>query len=207
MILPCPAADPYTMLMTNVMTNNDGNGHMNCTIANCDCRNRTVPLGLQMGRTYEIAVFHADRHPTESNYQLTLSGFATNRTTCTDLCGNGVVKGAEECDCGSAGVTSSDPSCMGMNNGTAEYGGCTTACKYGPYCGDGIMNGPEQCDNGAQNAGLYGQKGACTRGCTWARYCGDTIVDEGQGEQCDLGESINGTPGARCSAVCMAVIQ
>ena len=80
---PCAtSADPYTMAPFNTTTGTDGNGHTNCTNATCDCRNRTVNLGLAMGRTYEIAVFGADRHPTESNYQLTLSGFATNSSNC-----------------------------------------------------------------------------------------------------------------------------
>ncbi len=49
------------------------------------------PLNLTPGQIYEIAVFHADRHPTESNYQLTLSGFTTNRSNCQPRCGDGVV--------------------------------------------------------------------------------------------------------------------
>ncbi|HEX2657526.1 MAG TPA: DUF4215 domain-containing protein, partial [Polyangia bacterium] len=61
-ILPCPSADPYTMLTMNSKTNADGNGHMNCTIDNCDCRKRSVDLKLEKGKTYEIAVFGSDRH-------------------------------------------------------------------------------------------------------------------------------------------------
>ncbi len=73
----------------NNMANVDGNGHSNCTTTTCDCRTRTVNLGLEMGRTYEIAVFGADRHPTESNYQLTLSGFSTQKSNCMPRCGDG----------------------------------------------------------------------------------------------------------------------
>ena len=69
-----------------------------------------VALGLEMGRTYEIAVFGADRHPTESNYQLTLSGFATQKSNCMPRCGDARQTGAEECDCGDASATAStDP--------------------------------------------------------------------------------------------------
>ncbi|HEY3499218.1 MAG TPA: fibro-slime domain-containing protein, partial [Polyangiaceae bacterium] len=42
----------------------------------------TVELGLEIGKTYELAVFHADRHPRESNYELTLSAFPTVKTAC-----------------------------------------------------------------------------------------------------------------------------
>ena len=54
----------------------------------CDCRVRTLTAaqtGLTPGNTYEIAVFSRDGHPTESNFQLTLSGFATNISICGAL--------------------------------------------------------------------------------------------------------------------------
>ena len=53
----------------------------------------TVKLGLITGKVYEIAIFGADRHPPESNYQLTLQGFTTKRSDCAPRCGDGVVVG------------------------------------------------------------------------------------------------------------------
>jgi hypothetical protein len=47
-----------------------------------DFRVRTVPLGLNTGKVYEIAIFGADRHPPDSNYQLTLNGYTTKRSVC-----------------------------------------------------------------------------------------------------------------------------
>jgi cysteine-rich repeat protein len=47
-----------------------------------DFRVRKVSLGLQTGKVYEIAIFGADRHPPESNFQLTLQGFTTKRSVC-----------------------------------------------------------------------------------------------------------------------------
>ena len=41
----------------------------------------------------------------------------------------------------------------------------------------------------------------CTSTCKIADYCGDTVVDADEGEECDLG-SANGTPGASCTAHC-----
>jgi len=32
---------------------------------------------------YELAIFGSDRHPPESNFQLTLSGFAFKRSYCS----------------------------------------------------------------------------------------------------------------------------
>jgi fibro-slime domain-containing protein len=92
-----------------------------------------VDLGLKMGNVYEIAVFQAERYPTESNYQLTLGGFTGVKSSCMGACGDGVVTGTEKCDKGAA-----------MNTG--DYGGCNPDCTLAPYCGDGKVNGPEQCE-------------------------------------------------------------
>ena len=43
----------------------------------------TLDAGLTPGNTYEVAIFHADVHPRESNFELALSGFYTNRSVCT----------------------------------------------------------------------------------------------------------------------------
>ena len=71
-----------TGLTPNDLTNTDGYNHVNCTNSTCDCRSRTVDLGLAVGRSYEIVVFHAERHPSEANFQLTVSGFTTRRSRC-----------------------------------------------------------------------------------------------------------------------------
>jgi hypothetical protein len=41
-----------------------------------------VPLGLVPGKIYELAIFHAERSPPESNLQITLSGITTKRSVC-----------------------------------------------------------------------------------------------------------------------------
>jgi fibro-slime domain-containing protein len=162
-------------------------------------------LGLEVGRTYEIVVFHADRHPRESNYQLTLQGFQTTRSVCEPRCGDAIRTGGEECDCGDA-MTAAPGECGGMNNTDGVYGGCTTMCKYGPFCGDRNVDMPiEQCDNGAENGAPYGMKGACTSGCLLAPYCGDSIIDP-PFEECDKGEGMNGATGSDCDATCKKII-
>jgi hypothetical protein len=47
-----------------------------------DFRSRTVKLGLQTGKLYELAIFGADRHPPESKFQLTSQGFTHKRSVC-----------------------------------------------------------------------------------------------------------------------------
>jgi cysteine-rich repeat protein len=144
-----------------------------------DFQTGTTKLGLVTGKVYEIAIFGADRHPPESNYQLTLQGFTTKKSACTPHCGDGIATNGEQCDCGDGTVPVPD-GCTGPNNDNT-YGGCTTQCKYGPFCGDGKV----QTDNGGSEECDLGKKG-CTIGCLNPHFCGDNIVDPN--EACDLGD-------------------
>ncbi|MFC1641276.1 DUF4215 domain-containing protein [Myxococcota bacterium] len=146
---------------------------------------------LEVGNVYEIVVFHADRHPRDSNYQLTLSGFETERSSCSPECGNGIATLNEECD-------------LGLLNNDLEYGGCRTDCTHGPFCGDGFPDlGYEICDDGLNTATGYDAVG-CAPGCVPAPRCGDGVLHVEFGEQCDNGDELNvdGVPGA-CSTLCL----
>jgi fibro-slime domain-containing protein len=145
-------------------------------------------FGLELGSTYEIALFYANRHPRESNFVLSLPPSTRTRSSCRPACGDGVVTAPEECDLG----TASD---------TGDYGGCTADCHLAGYCGDGIVNGPEECDDGTNDAPLYSRgEPQCRSGCVYSHYCGDGIVDGQFGEACDDGQR-NGSSG-RCSVAC-----
>ncbi len=91
------------------------------------------PLGLEPGRVYEMAVFHAERNPTESSYKLELRGFNPAPSDCLPECGDGIVGVGEQCD-------------DGVNAG--GYGKCGPGCQLGAYCGDGVLQMGEDCDDG-----------------------------------------------------------
>ncbi|HTP25924.1 MAG TPA: fibro-slime domain-containing protein [Anaeromyxobacteraceae bacterium] len=57
-------------------------------------------LGLSKGTTYEMALFHAERHTTSSNFELTLGSFVKVMTTCASVCGDGIKAPDEQCDDG-----------------------------------------------------------------------------------------------------------
>ena len=92
-----------------------------------------VDLGLKVGSVYEIAVFQAERYPSESNYRLTLGGFTGKKSKCVGACGDGFQTGSEKCD-------------LGKTKNTGAYGGCNADCTLAPYCGDKMVTAPEQCD-------------------------------------------------------------
>lgn len=97
-------------------------------------------LGLTPGNVYEIKVFHAERKPEGSSFQLTLSGFHASRSECHSICGDGILASGEQCDLGDA-------------NNVGGHDGCNPDCTLGSYCGDGIVQAEEgeQCDDADAN--------------------------------------------------------
>lgn len=188
-------------------------------------------FGLVKGGVYEIVLFQAERHPTGSNFFLTLAGFLAPRTYCTPICGDGKVVGWETCDdgdknadgvygvcnkscsgneyCGDSVQQSAHEACdNGFNLDVYSHGvagECAPGCVLPPSCGDGVVQAPnELCDLGANNAdGAYE---GCTTKCDWGPYCGDGKIDAG--EQCDDGLGPHGntaysTEPGRCGYDCM----
>jgi fibro-slime domain-containing protein len=189
---------------------------------------KAAALGLADKHLYEIALFHAERHTTASNFWLTLRGFAKKHSVCNNVCGDGIKTREEQCDLGPMNTMPPVP-----------YGGCSNTCTLGPYCGDKTITTPpeqcddgtnltpwtsatpttqcgpgcktpvycgdgnvdfpfEQCDQGASNTNS-GAYGSCTTSCTLGPRCGDGIVQTSAGEQCDDGNRVNGDG---CSAAC-----
>ncbi len=168
----------------------NANGSVDCkegepgvfdNLTNCETPNRA--LGLTLGKVYEITLFHAERHTTESNFRLALTGFVDAKSKCTAVCGDGVQTPGEACD-------------DGTKNNDTSYGGCTKLCKRGPRCGDGKQQMPEEaCDDGA-NVTPYSVDGkGCAPGCKLPSKCGDASVDGLFGEECDDGKNVGGYAG------------
>jgi fibro-slime domain-containing protein len=137
-------------------------------------------LGLTDGDLYSIDVFQAERHPTGSDYGLTLAGFVRVSSVCKTTCGDGIAAGTEQCDNG----TKNQPPATAYGAGV-----CTTSCTLAPYCGDDVVQTPngEQCDNGSNMAAYGGSSSmVCGPGCRFAPYCGDGTVQTPP-EKCDNG--------------------
>jgi fibro-slime domain-containing protein len=142
-------------------------------------------FGLTLGSVYEIVVFQAERHTTQSNYRLTLSGFESVTSVCQSVCGDGIKTPDEACD-------------DGINDGS--YGSCTPDCKPGPHCGDTQVQSSagEECDDGV-NLTPYGT--GCAPGCKLPGSCGDGQVQSLFGEQCDDGTNDGGY--GECAPGCL----
>ena len=163
-----------------LMHASDGTAQVCDLVSTCAAR-RTVPLGLELGKVYEIVVFQAERRTDASSYRLTLSNFSGTRSACKSVCGDGVVTPDEACDLGAA-------------NNTGAHGTCNRDCTLPPRCGDGVVNGGEQCDDGSNAATYGGTARVCGPGCLWAPRCGDGMVQPQFGEECDGGPMCD----ARC---------
>ena len=160
----------------------DGTGSVCIRSAPGCTKPTTVDLGLEIGKVYEIVVFQAERHTSESNYTLTLSAFTSTQSVCKPVCGDGIVTANEACD-------------LGKEKNTGEYGTCSATCTLPPYCGDGKLDDKdgEECDDGVNRATYgYNDKPACGPGCKLTHFCGDGKVDSLFGEQCDDGNKKTG---------------
>ena len=146
--------------------------------------NTSNALGMTTGGTYEVVVFQAERHTTQSNYKLTLKGFNTQKSVCDDTCGDGKTSSQEQCD-------------DGTNMG--GYNSCTATCGFGPRCGDAVVQPEEQCDDGTTlNTGAYGK---CKPTCEIGPRCGDGVVQSP--EACDDGNTMDGDG---CPSTCQTII-
>jgi fibro-slime domain-containing protein len=143
----------------------NANGTATCAA----CTTMSRPHTMTVGNVYEMAIFHAERQASASNFNLSITGFVKAKSECVSVCGDGVVTPDEECDNGAA-------------NADDAYNGCTTTCERSAFCGDGNVNGPEACDDGVNLSQYQG----CAPGCVDGPSCGDGIV-QSNFEECDDG--------------------
>jgi len=81
-------------------------------------------------------------------------------TGCFEGCGDGVIRGLEQCD-------------DGFTNSDVHADRCRTNCLL-PHCGDGVTDSGEECDDGPSNHDTLPD--ACRTNCREAS-CGDEIID------------------------------
>ena len=92
-------------------------------------------FGLAPDSVAALSIFHAERKPPFSAFELQMTGFEPSVSQCFSVCGDGLLTLREQCD-------------DGLNAG--GYGACGPACVLGPFCGDGIIQTEfgESCDVG-----------------------------------------------------------
>jgi fibro-slime domain-containing protein len=186
-----------------------------------DKMRRDTRYGLYERGIYDIAFFHAERHTTQSNFTLTLSGFLrTDQSTCAGVCGNGIAQLGEQCDDGNlvdtdtchnnCTLNGSPPAACGnqvldpgeqCDDGNLVNTDTCAGCQNA-RCGDGFTQPiiGEVCDSGPNNGGY----GYCAIGCMgWGPRCGDGIVQGANGEICDDG--INDGAYGACMPLCQAL--
>ncbi len=156
---------------------------------------KATALGLVDKHVYEIALFHAERHTTASNFKLTLRGFVKKTSVCSNVCGDGIKTREEQCDQGTS------------NTNSGAYGSCRLDCKLGPYCGDKIKSSPpEDCDDGTNLTPWTPAESTtkCAPSCKTPTFCGDGLVQGSFGEQCDDGTANNTGGYGKCTSTCTA---
>jgi cysteine-rich repeat protein len=126
-----------------------------------------------------------------------IGGDGCSAICLNEVCGNGIVDPAEDCDdVGESATCDADCTTAGCGDGTinttageiCDDGGESPTCDADctpAVCGDGTHNAPagEQCDDGGESA-------ACDVDCTPV-ICGDGMLNVTAGEECDDGNNLD----------------
>ncbi len=102
-------------------------------------------------------------------------------------CGNGKIETGEVCDAGHLCKDSNIEGCT--YHADIEAQGCTTTCQN-PNCNNGSLEAGEMCDC-KDGACLFANAADDGKHCLNCKIsgCGDGIVDKGNGEECDDGNT------------------
>ena len=175
---------------------------------------RAKAFGMYPGGIYSLQMFHAERCQGGSTFELSLTGFINMGTsTCATACGDGLIRGEEECDFTDIPADMTYPVDT-SNVALQQRNGCSATCTHQPFCGNnkiekgeacdtdeswcndkcliatcgnGALDEPEQCDLSAPQSDKNIHAG-CQSTCLFAG-CGDGNLDDG--EECDDGNKSN----------------
>jgi cysteine-rich repeat protein len=161
----------------------------NCTLAQCGDAHTNVPYGE------------------ECDDGGTVGGDGCSSMCQIEECGNSVTDVGESCDGGGIDTMSCNANCTAAtcgdghtnlsadeecdDGGTAGGDGCSAECQV-EECGNGVTDVGEDCDDGGIDTM------SCNADCS-APICGDSHVNTAAGEECDVGDAIEGDG---CNSTC-----
>jgi len=127
-----------------------------------DFRVRTANLNMNDGGVYEIAIFSANRHPTQQDLQVTLGGITARRSICQPGTGTGT---------GTATLNAAGAACA-----------ASAECQTGLTCLDGVCCTQTSCPQ-CRNCGAMGTCNAAvfSKDDTTGTNCAGTSTCDGSG--------------------------
>ena len=188
---PVPAADPVTALIPNTLAQRRRQRpHATARAPPATAATARVDLGLTAGRTYEIAVFHADRHPTRVELPAHAERVHDQPVELLRPAAATASPPAPRSATAARRRRRPTPSCGGTTT-TARTAAAPPSASTARTAATASVNGAgEECDLGSREEQRRPTATrTAARPAASARTSAATAGRRGQGEQCDLGRT------------------